>query len=374
MFGLMAALLLAVNDTSCHGQPGAHPFLLLAGLAYPHLGQVILGRRDPDLRHGHTLFLLDGLYAGSVIAALEFSWLPSLALFVICLFNWMTVGGARLTGLGLALLFAGTLLSGDMTTLLAHGVATDCNATLWLAACLFAAYFLIVAHVIHMLFGNLQRQQARLHAQVDAANSARSLAERALLSAFPPSVARQIEVTGSHSPETLQAADLLLIELTTHDTLSADLAPLQATWQVCETILTRHGVELIKTCGNRGIALGRGNAGPKALVAAAREILTYFSDHAAPSTMENGRPQRILIHRGGVTLGLVQPERLNLDLSGPGMEALLTFSAQTAQRAPRGLIVSPIAFRHLLDGNDFAPMPDDTDTPLCYLQRSEITS
>lgn len=374
MFGLMTALLIAVNDASCHGQPGAHPFLMLAGFAYPHLGQVILGRRDPDLRHGHALFLLDGLYAGAVIGAIEFSWLPSLALFVICLFNWMTIGGARMTVLGLTLLFVGASLSGNMSMPSANGMAASCNATLLLAACLFAGYFLIVARVIHTLIGSLQRQQAELQTRVDAANAARSLAERALLSAFPPSVAHQMEATGSHSPEILQTADLLLIEITGLDRPSADITPFRMTWQVCETILTRHGVELIKTCGNRGIALGRNDAGPKALVAAAKEILTYYSDHGAPSMVENGRPQRILIHRGSVTLGLVQPQRLDLDLFGPGMEGLLALATQTAQRAPSGLIVSPVAFRHLLDGDGFVPLPDDTGAPLCYLLRSGIAS
>lgn len=366
VLGLLTTLLLAVNDAACHGRPAAHPFLLLAGLTYPHLGQLILGRHDPDPRHGHTLFLLDGLYAGTVIAALEFSWLPSLALFVVCLFNWLIVGGARLAGLGSALLLAGALLSGNMTALTAGSVTTGCNATLWLTACLFAGYFLIVARVIHIFVGDMQRQLAGFQAQADAANAARSLAERALLSAFPPSIARQLEVSGKHSPETLPTADLLLIELAGCETLSADLAALQTTWQVCETILARHGAELIKTCGNRGMALERNNAGPKALVAAAKEILTHFSDHGDTSAVESGRPRRVLIHRGGVTLGLVQPARLNLDLSGPGMEALLTLAAQTVQWAPRGLIISPAAFRQLADGEDFAPLPDATDTPLGY--------
>lgn len=374
IFGSMTALLLAVNDASCQGQPGAHPFLLLVGLSYPHLGQLLLGRLDDDLRHGRALFVLDGLYAGAVIGALEFSGLPSLVILVICLFNWMIVGGISLIGLGLALMLLGALMTGNLPAITAGVIPASCKPVLWLAAGLFVLYFLIVAYVIHMLIGTLQRQQAALQAYADAAHAARGLAERALLSAFPRSVARQMETTGRHTPEILPAADLMLIELAGFETPPADLVPLQTTWRACETILARHGIELIKTCGIRGIALGRGDAGLDGLIAAAREILTYFSDHPPQSAAQGGNPQRVLIHRGAATLGLVQPARLDLDLSGPGLEALLTLADRTAALAPRGLLVSPAAHRLLQAPGRFAPLPAGTEAPACYLERSELAA
>ncbi len=372
VFSLMSVLLVAVNDASCLHQAGAHGFLILAGLLYPHLGHLFLGRFDADLRHGHVLFLLDGFFTGAVIGALEFAWLPSSVLLVICLFNWMIVGGIPLTGSGLALLVAGALLTGSLPATLAS-IPSGCPASLWSAAALFATYFLIVAQVIHRLIGTLQRQQTLLQANSDAANEACSRAEQALLSAFPRSVASQLETTGKHSPERLPSADLLLIELDGFASPPGDLGALQQSWQECDAILTRHGIELIKTCGSRAIALGRDPSGLAALVDAAREILSHFSDHGGQPGSEHVQPRRVLIHRGAVTLGLVQPERLNLDLTGPGIEALLALAMETKDLAPEGLIVSPAALRHLRDTAGFLPLPAEADTPLCHFARIDST-
>ncbi|WP_284155295.1 MASE2 domain-containing protein [Sulfuricystis multivorans] len=370
VFCLLMMLLVAVDDIYCHDRPGAHGLLLFVGLIYPHLGHLISGRFDPDLRHRRLLFMLDGLYAGAVIGALEFAWLPSFVVCVICLFNWLVVGGIPLIGLGSAAMLAGALLSGSLPTAMSSaGLQSGCTALLWSTASLFVAYFLIVAYVIHRLIGALQHQQTILQANADAADAARSLAERALLAAFPRSVAKQLEATGKHVPEPLPAANLALIELAAFDTAPQDLAPLQATWDLCETILTRHGAELIKTFDRRAIALCRGDTGLQGLIDAAREILIHFSDHPVGPA---GCPRRILIHRGSVTLGLVQPARLNLDFCGPGIEALLTLAAQAAELALQGLIVSPAAFRQLRSSEAFVAHPSEVDSPLCYLERSYL--
>lgn len=373
VFSLMTLVLILVNDVICSRQPAAHPFLLFAGLVYPHLGQFLLGRFDPGLRYGQALLLLDGLYSGAVIGALEFSWLPSLILIVICLFNWMIVGGTPLVGSGLVFLFLGAVLSGNLYTLLSEGPAGLCSATLWPSAALFAVYFLIVSQVIHRLIGALQREQAALQADTDAARAARSMAERALLSAFPRSVATHLESEGRYLPEMLQDADLLLIELSEFDAPPADLTVLQAVWQTCDTILARHGFELIKTFASRGFALGRGASSQEAALAAAREILTHFSDHDSQFAGGGGIPVRAVMHRGAVTLGLVQPARLNLDLSGPGIEELCAVSVRTASLAPRGLVLSPAAYRQLRDSEGFVPLPTATASPLGYWQHSPFS-
>lgn len=371
VFVLLTVLLVAVNDIYCRDRPGAHALLLFIGLIYPHLGQLIFGRFDPDLRHRRLLFMLDGLYAGTVIGALEFAWLPSLVVCVICLFNWMVVGGIPLIGLGSAAILVCALLSGSLPTVMSNAeLQSGCTALLWSTAGLFVAYFLIVAQVIHRLIGTLQRQQTTLQANADAADAARSLAERALLSAFPRSVAKQLEATGKHVPEPIPAANLALIELAAFDTAPRDLSPLRATWDLCETILTRHGAELIKTFDRRAIALCRGDTGLQGLIDAAREILIHFSDHPVGPA---GCPRRILIHRGSVTLGLVQPARLNLDFCGPGSEALLKLAVRSADFAPQGLVVSSAAYRLLRDTNSFVPLPAGADTPLCYLERIQPT-
>jgi len=369
-FSLMTVLLLAVNDAYCQSQAASHPLLWLVGLLYPHLGQLLVGRRDAGLRYGRALLLIDGLYAGAVIGALEFTWLPSLVLFVICLFNWMIVGGPALIGLGLALLFAGALLTGDLASFTAVGVPEVCNAALWPSAALFAIYFLIVAQVIHRLIIDLQRQQAALQAETDAAIAARSQAERALLAAFPRSVANQLEATGTYRPETLQNAALMLIELSAFPAAPADLMPLQTAWQTCETILTRHGIELIKTCGAHAIALARDASKPEALFSACREILVHFSDHASLSDAGAAIPLRIVIHRAAVTLGLVQSARLNLDLCGPGIEELRGLAWRTASLAPRGLVASPAAYSWLSSIGHFSPLPPPPAATICYCERN----
>lgn len=370
VFSLLTVLLIAINDAVCRNQPVAHPLLLFIGLVYPHLGQLILGRFDPGIRYGQALLLIDGLYTGAVIGALEFAWLPSLILVVISLFNWMVVGGALLIGLGLTLLSIGALLSGNVSVLLSEGPAELCGASLWPTVALFAAYFLIVAHVIHRLITALQREQATLQAQTDAARAARSLAEHALLAAFPHSVAVHLEKEGRYLPETLLAADLLLIELSECTVAPSDLTQLQTVWQTCDTILVRHGFDLVKTCGCRGFALGRGTRNPETTLSAAREILTHFSDHGNQYTDSGGLPVRVLIHRGAVTLGLVQPVRLNLDMCGPGIEELHALSVRTASLAPRGLVLSPAVYQRLRDINGFAPVPETAVSPFGYWQHT----
>jgi len=370
VFTLLTLLLLAVDGAFCHPQSSAHPYLSIAGLVYPHLGHWMLGRFDPDVKLGRTLFLIDGLYAGAVIGALGFAWLPSLILLVIYLFNLMIIGGALLIGLGLALLFAGALLSGNLAGAASAAIPEVCHALLWPTSGLFTVYFLLVAYVIRRLIGALQHQQAMLQAQTDAALTARRQAERALLSALPRSVASQLEATGKHLPETLQTADLLLIELSPVVAPCPDLTPLQVAWQTCETILTRHGLELIKTCGSRAVAVGRSASGTEALLTAGQEILTHFSDHSSPSHPCSYGPARLIIHQGVVTLGLVQPTRLNADLFGPGVEELLTLSIQAARLEIHGLILSPAAFRQLQDQTGWVPCGGDTDAPLCYLARN----
>lgn len=366
----MALLLLAVNDAYCHGRPGYHVWLLLAGMLYPHLGHLLLGRFDIRRRRGHALFLIDGLFVGAVIAALEFAMLPSTVLAVVSLFNWMVVGGPILIALGITFMFGGMLTAGAGYLVFPAGAGAACNAADWLAIAILLGYFLIVAHIIHRLVGELRLQQAEFLGRADSASMAKNLAERAMLKILPASAARQLAETGELRPETIQHATLLLVECVSNDSQAAHtLEEMKDAFHVCDMIMTRHGIELIKTFGQRGIALSRKESGPDDVINTMAEIDNFFADHSflAGATNVRRRTIRGVLHHGPVTFGLVQPERLNLDLLGKTVDELTKLSALAVDQPAAKLIASPTAYRKLRNPADFVPLQSGGSMPSCYL-------
>lgn len=371
IFSGMALIILAVSDAVCHASPGGHGWLLLAGAAYPHLGHLLLGRFDVRRRRGHLIFMVDGLFVGAVIAVLQLAPVPSAVLVTINLFNWMIIGGSTLIALGSTSMLAGLALARPPDTELLGGTASVCAAPEWLAGAILVGYFLIVARVIHQLVEELRQQQAELLAAADTAADARSLAERALLAVLPPSVAQVLAEKGEVAPVTLDNATLLLIELDWGDAATPSISDLADALLVCDTILMRHGFELIKTFGRRAIALNRADNGPDAAVAAAREIGNYFADHRVlVGAADAHRTVRMTMHHGPVTLGLVQSERLNPDLVGETINALMAL-ATTTQSQPGELVISVAAQRKLRGSTGLTLHPGDGRTPPCYLMKTE---
>lgn len=363
--------LLAVNDTLCRGQPGSHLWLLAAGVLYPHVGHWLLGHLDISRRRGHLLFLADGLFAGAVVGALELSLLPTLVLVVINLFNWMIVGGPLLIALGIASMFAGALSAGTSLDPIVFSPVAACNATHWLASIIAVGYFLIVARIIHRLIGELRLQQVAFQTRSDSASSAQAMAEQALLAVLPASAAQTMADKGALPPETLQDATLLLLDFAPADGSPPTLDELADAFHICTQILARHGIELVKTFGSRCIALSRRGSGLDDALAAFLEIDGFIRDHGARATPGHAaRPPRASLHQGRVTVGLVQPERMNIDLCGEAVNELCALASASASgntnRQIPALTISASAYRKLRKSADFVPTPSGPIPPDSY--------
>lgn len=349
-------ILLIVNDALCRGQPSDHLWLLVGGLLYPHIGHLLLGRLDISRRRGHVLFVADGMFVGAVIGALEFSLLPSLVLVVINLFNWMVVGGPMLVSLGITFLFGGALMTGASPTLLTMGSPIACSAASWLAAFIAIGYFMIVARIIHRLVGELRLQQVEFQARSDSASSAKIMAEQALLAVLPVSAAQKMADKGDLPAEVVQDATLLLLDFAAGDGSSPALDVLKDAFQACTMILARHGAELVKTFGSQAIAFSRKDSGPDDAFKAFLEIDNFFRNHHGLVTAKSAQLSLSgRLHLGTVTIGLVQPERLNLDLFGESVDELTELAAESENRQIPALIVSSSAYRKLHKQADFVP-------------------
>ncbi len=359
LFCMTTLALLAANDAFCRAQPGDHLWLLAAGLLYPPLGHVLFGRLDVSRRRGHVLFLADGMFVGAVIAALDFTLLPGVVLVVIGLFNWMVVGGAVLVALGMLFMFLGMLTMGMNPLTVELVPAAGCAVSNWLASLIAVAYFLIVARIIHRLIGDLRLQQVEFQARSDSASTVQAMAEQALLAVLPPSAAQKMAEAGEFVPERSEAT-VLLLDFRTDNRNSPGLGDMQDALLVCDTILARHGFELIKSFGSQALAVSRNPSAPDRACVAFLEIATFFRDHGHPISSLRG-----ILHHGTATLGLVQPERLNLDLFGTPLDELARLATAPALQAA-GLFASATAYRLLSKPSSFTPLPDDASRPACY--------
>lgn len=361
LFCLATLALLATNDVVCRKQAGDHLWLLLGGLLYPQLGHLVFGRLDISRRRGHVLFLADGMFVGAVIAALDFAPLPSVVLFVIGLFNWMVVGGAPLLALGALFMAFGMVTMGATPDMFTLDTTVACNVTNWLASLIAIGYFLIVARIIHRLVGELRLQQAEFQARSDSASSASAMAEQALLAVLPPSAALSMAENGCLPPEFIPDATILSLDFQTPDGASPGLEEMQEALPVCETILARHGLEQIKSYGNLALAFSRRASGPDDAVRAYQEIDNYFRDHGSHVSLLRG-----FLHQGPASLGLVQAERLNLDLFGIPMNELAQAATPPLPQQPTGLMVSQSVFNRLSNRSGYIAIPSSETGPVFY--------
>lgn len=361
LFCLTTLSLLVVNDAICREQAGDHLWLLFGGLLYPQLGHLLFGRLDVSRRRGHVLFLADGMFVGAVIAALGFAPLPGVILVVISLFNWMVIGGAPLLAMGTLFMSFGMLAMGASPDRLNFDAAAACNVTNWLASLIAIGYFLIVARIIHRLIGDLRLKQVEFQTRSDSANSARVMAEQALLAALPGTVAQTMAAKGSLSPESIPDASVLLLSFQTPDNLSPNLEAMKEALSVCDPILIRYGLEPVKSFGNQVLAFSRQPSGPDDAVKAYLEIGNFLKDHGIQASLLRG-----ILHQGSLTLGLVQAERLNLDLFGPTMNELLTASGYLMEGQDAELMVSHGAYQRLSNPSGCTAIPSPETGPVFY--------
>lgn len=362
VYSVMAFVMLAASDFFCQAHPLQHGWLLFAVAAYPHVGHLMFGRADIRRRRGRTMFVIDGLFAGAVIAALGPAGIPAAIVGAINLFNWMVIGGP-------ALLLTGTLtmLAGFATTVtggLVSPATAVCAPLEWLAGIFLVCYLLIVAGVIQRLVQELGQHQLKLQTETDAASHARALAEGALLSALPPSAARRIADHGKIDPEDIGDATLLLLRFGVQPASQTSLEHLAELLHASDLILTRHGFEILKTFGRNVLAISRAATGPDDGVAAINETIAYFANHE-PGNLPVANPPtvRAALSSGAVRLGLVQEERLNLELTGEAADALEALVAALEAVPQTRVVASPAAQQRLNDTAGFAFIRGDGQQP-----------
>lgn len=347
----MVLVMLATSDAVCRSQPGAHFWLLLSGAAYPHVGHLLLGRFEGRRRRGYAVLIIDGLFAGAVMAAIGLASAPSAVLAAINLFNWMVVGGPTLAALGMTAALAGIALSGEPATAQS---AAACMASDVLAGIVLLGYFSVVARFIHHHIGTLRQQHSQFQAESDATARARKLADRALTAVLPISAAEIFAEKGDVAPETLVGATILLVEFARIPSESPSIADLADCFQICDSVISRHGFECIKTFGRRYLAMSRAQTGPDDAIAATQEVSNFLIDHQALAASPAAkRSVRAFLHCGTIATGLVQPSRLNFDLVGEAMETLDALTALASDRPTGTVVASAAAQRRMHNPSGF---------------------
>jgi len=166
---------------------------------------------------------------------------------------------------------------------------------------------------------------------------------------------------GRLAPESIPNASLLLLNFRADDGASSGLEAMQAALSACESILARHGLEQIKSFGNQALAFSRQASGPDNAIRAYQEVGNYLRDHGSHVSLLSG-----ILHQGPVSLGLVQAERLNLDVFGLPMDELATMAALSTQRQDTGLLVSKSAYQHLSNPSGYTAIPSPETAPAFY--------
>jgi hypothetical protein len=370
----MTLILLAATDLNCRQSPLGYLWLYLFGIAYPHLGHLLLGRLDIRKRRGQLLFLADGLFAGAVASSLDFASVATIALVSINLFNWIVIGGPILVILGCIALFVGALSSGWSE--LSSIYLASCGPPMWMAGAILICYPLVVGFVIHKFIAELRREQNTLQNEKTAATNARILAEQALLATLPPSLSKQLQEGRNDRPLHFEAATQLLI------VLSRKPAALGTENQyidfgnildACEAILTRHGFETIKTFGRHVLAFHAGESGLDAAVSAVRELDAYLDEHRlAPNAQAHACRMHAILHHGPATLLLAQSGKLNPEMFCEEADTLFRIAADTRE-ADALLVVSTEAHARLIDpvGFTFTPVTGDVE-PGYFLAKQAI--
>lgn len=358
----MAIAILAGTDTSCSAGPFAHGWVLLGLAIYPHAGHLLFGRFDIRRLRGRTMLFVDGLFAGVVIAALDFQTVPSTILGAILAFNWMVIGGPSLVVRGALALLAGVA---GMAALSAPPIRSipACTTQDWLAATFLVAYLLIVAAVIHRLVQELGEHQQELQTESDAARHAQAMAEGALIAALPAGTAHRMIDSGILATEDFPDATVLMFSLETGTARTPSLALLAEVLQAADLILARHGFDLLKTFGRRALAIGR-TTSPDNALAAFREIDAFFANHP-PANLSPGEHLRVraAIASGYVRLGPVQAERLNLDMTGEAADTLTGLGKILDADPAARFIVAPAAGKRLPETAGLVFFPGDDRIP-----------
>jgi hypothetical protein len=323
LFSGMALAVLLAHDLACNAPSGLRVWLYLVVLIYPHIGHAILGRFTLQ-RRGNVLLLLDGLLVGAILGAMNIPLLPGIALVSIIVFNWIILGGLRLLIIGLPVLMVGMLSmvpdAAQMGTWL-----SSCPTADWLAGSILMLYLMTIAYIIHQRIEEFSEHHEQLRTTADTAENVRVLAEQALFAAVTPSAVELLRTASEERSRHMPDAALMLINLQLQDKQPFRAQELATTVGSCDRILTRHGLEIVKTFGSRILCFSPKINGAHDALAATRELLAFLDDHPD----QKNTTLQVVLHSGPTTLAVVCLERLNVDLTGPTAAELIDVAELT---------------------------------------------
>ena len=310
---------------------GYHVFVFSLALVYPHVGHLLARRLESHRTIEHITLLFDAFVCGSMIYIVGFSTLPSLVLVLIALVNPIAFSGFALLG-WTSLAFAAAI--GLPTWLYGpHFEPRDVPAITAAAAVFLIAYYALFAHAVFLRTVALQASRRDLRQQKITIEIEKKRADALLLSILPRAAAREFERTGTVARRRLEGATLVAVsfEALAQAGDEASMNRLNSAFQALDAILTRHGLEGIKSLGGTYLAVaglaGEARHAPSAL-AAAEEVRRHFEEGNL-GAQARGEPTvacRIAVHSGPLMAGMVETRKLGYDLFGPtvaGVDALL---------------------------------------------------
>ncbi len=242
--------------------------------------------------------------------------------------RWIGAGALASSLLALLLSFVGT----------GHGTASGLHAFLetvreycsQVAVPLSVAVYLAIRTAHH---GRLvARQRDELDAEVKERtaelSAERDRSEELLLNILPAEVAEELKSTGAAKARHFDQASVLFTDFKDFTGMAALLGAeavlleLNACFEAFDDIITRHGIEKIKTIGDSYMCVGGlpdpHSSSPKAVVHAALEMQAFMTarkkDHDAKG--QPGFEMRLGIHTGPVVAGIVGVKKFQYDIWG----------------------------------------------------------
>jgi class 3 adenylate cyclase len=317
-----------------------YPILLGLALLYPHMSRAFASRRSSRRTVENVSVLVDGFVLGSTVFVTGFSLLPSLILLTTMTANALGINGPRLlgwtllsagVGMGLPLLLYG---GGALPPALPQ-VDFICGAYLVL-------HFNVFAYTAYTRSRLLRSSREELKQQQLTTEIEKKRSDALLLAILPAAVAGELAAHKEVAPRLIESATVLLVDFDGFDALldehgpAATIGELNQCFKAFDAIVTRHGLEAIKTVGDDYLAVGGVLAADQrhaeAGLRAAGEILEYVGQRAQADRLP-GTPRlqaRVAVHSGPLVAGIVETRKFCYEVWGETLDLTRELQRQAA--------------------------------------------